>query len=277
MDIDSQDWEQLQELFHLAASVREDQREQVLAAACPDPDIKRRVMAILGASEAEPQLEIDHAPELANRIGPYHLLRHLGTGGIGSVYLAERMVGSTPQRFAVKVLAQNAAGPHFVERFHREQHILASLEHPNITRMLDAGVSENGHPYLVMEYVNGTHLDAHCDAHLLGVQERLNLFLQVCDAVAYAHRNLIVHLDLKPSNILVTKEGAAKLLDFGTSKIIEPETLLTTTIMATPAYASPEQLRNEPVTTACDVYSLGAVLFELLSGRRPGESRPSPS
>jgi serine/threonine-protein kinase len=121
-----------------------------------------------------------------------------------------------------------------------------------------------------MEYVDGVHLDAYCDARKLGIAERLQLFLRVCDAVAYAHRNLIVHLDLKPSNILVTSDGTVKLLDFGTSKLIEPDSLLTTTVMATPAYASPEQLRNEPVTTSCDIYALGAVLFELLAGSRPG-------
>ena len=122
-----------------------------------------------------------------------------------------------------------------------------------------------------MEYVDGVHLDVYCDERNLGIPERLQLFLRVCDAVAYAHRNLVVHLDLKPSNILVTADGTVKLLDFGTSKLIQPDSLLTTTVMATPAYASPEQLRNEPVTTACDVYALGAILFELLAGRRPGD------
>src|SRR5208337_3362143 len=122
---------------------------------------------------------------------------------------------------------------------------------------------------LVMEYVDGLHLDAYCDAHKLGIPERLQLFLRVCDAVAYAHRNLVVHLDLKPSNILVAADGTVKLLDFGTSKLIQPDSLLTTTVMATPAYASPEQLRNEPVTTSCDIYALGAILFELLAGCRP--------
>jgi serine/threonine-protein kinase len=181
------------------------------------------------------------------------------------------MVGGALQRSALKVLAPHSAGPAFIERFHREQHILASLDHPNITRMMDAGLSERGQPYLVMEYVDGVHLDVYCDAHRLGIAERLQLFLRVCDAVAYAHRNLIVHLDLKPSNILVTPDGTVKLLDFGTSKLIRTDSLLTTTVMATPAYASPEQLRNEPVTTSCDVYALGAVLFELLAGSRPGQ------
>ena len=122
-----------------------------------------------------------------------------------------------------------------------------------------------------MEYVDGEHLDVYCNERNLGIEARLELFLQVCEAVAYAHRNLVVHLDLKPSNILVTADGTVKLLDFGTSKLIQPDSLLTTTVMATPAYASPEQLRNEPLTTACDVYSLGAILFELLAGRRPGD------
>ncbi len=169
---------------------------------------------------------------------------------------------------ALKVLAPHAGGPSFIERFHREQHILASLDHPHITRLLDAGISDTGQPFLAMEYVDGVHLDEYCDTHRLSVAARIDVFIQICDAVSYAHRNLIVHLDLKPSNVLVTEEGAVKLLDFGTSKLIEPETLLTTTVLATPAYASPEQLRNEPVTTACDVYSLGAILFDLLAGRR---------
>jgi len=181
-------------------------------------------------------------------------------------------VGGTLQRSAMKVLAPHSAGPSFIERFHREEHILASLDHPNITRMLDAGMSDLGQPYLVMEYVDGVHLDAYCDAHKLGIAERLKLSLYVCDEVGYAHRNLIVHLDLKASNILVTSDGAVKLLDFGTSKLIQPDSRMTTTVLATPAYASPEQLRNEPVTTSCDVYALGAVLFELLAGSRPGHS-----
>lgn len=167
------------------------------------------------------------------KIGPYTLIKHVGTGGIGAVYLVERLTGGVLQRSALKVLAPHSAGPSFIERFHREQHILASLDHPNITRMLDAGLSDRGQPYLVMEYVDGVQLDVFCDTHKLGIPERLQLFLRVCDAIAYAHRNLIVHLDLKPSNILVTADGVVKLLDFGTSKLIQPDSLLTTTVMAT--------------------------------------------
>jgi serine/threonine protein kinase/tetratricopeptide (TPR) repeat protein len=272
MTHDSEHWEQLQELFHLAEVTREEDRERVLTEKCPDPRLRHRVMAIFRGANIESEEEArSSSPFLSGKVGPYMLIRHLGSGGIGSVYLVERIVGGALQRSALKVLAPHAAGPSFVERFHREQHILASLDHPNITRMLDGGLSEGGQPYLVMEYVDGVPLDLYCDERSLGIEERLQLFLRVCDAVAYAHRNLVVHLDLKPSNIFVTADGTVKLLDFGTSKLIQPDSLLTTTVLATPAYASPEQLRNEPVTTACDVYALGAILFELLAGRRPGD------
>jgi len=252
--------------------------DALLREACADPDLRNRArLLILAARETEtkestPSSARKEPDPRMRRIGPYSIVRKLGSGGIGTVYLVERIAGGVVQRAALKVLSLHAAGPFFADRFAREQHILASLDHPNITRMLDAGLSENGEPYLVMEYVDGVHLDTFCDDQSLGVPARLNLFLQVCDAVAYAHRNLVVHLDLKPSNILVHQaEGTVKLLDFGTSKLIQPDSLLTTTVMATPAYASPEQLRNEAVTTACDVYALGAILFELLSGRRPNQ------
>ena len=272
MTPDSEHWEQLQELFHLAEVTRDEDRERVLTEKCPDPRLRQRVMAIFRGANIESEEQTHRrGPFISGRIGPYLLVRQLGSGGIGTVYLVERMVGGALQRSALKVLSPHAAGPSFVERFRREQHILASLDHPNITRMLDGGLSEEGQPYLVMEYVDGVPLDVYCDQRHFGIDERLELFLHVCDAVAYAHRNLIVHLDLKPSNIFVTSDGTVKLLDFGTSKLIQPDSLLTTTVMATPAYASPEQLRNEPVTTACDVYALGVILFELLSGRRPGD------
>jgi serine/threonine protein kinase len=271
---DAETWEQLQALFHLAEQAPEDEREQILTENCADSEVIGRVMAIFRGAHVEvgPGVAQSWTGSVSSsRIGPYTIIRHLGTGGLGSVYLVERIAGGVVQRAALKMLAPHAAGPAFIERFHREQHILASLEHPNITRMLDAGLGNDGQPYLVMEFVNGVHLDVFCDEKMLGIIERLELFLQVCEAVAYAHRNLIVHLDLKPSNILVTPDGIVKLLDFGTSKLINPDSLLTTTVAATPAYASPEQLRNDPVTTSCDVYSLGVVLYELLSGRRPND------
>ncbi len=309
MPTDSENWEVLQSLFHLIAEAPEADRERLLLQACPDPDLRRMAQEIYAAGQSAPTpttLDLERAlsesestsnaaegpastigGEAGSRIGPYTLLRLLGSGGIGSVYLAERNVNGSPLRSALKILAPHAAGPAFVDRFLREQKILASLVHPNITRMLDAGISEPGpshiaQPYLVMEYVEGEHFDTWCDARSLSIAERLRLFLRVCDAVAYAHRNLVVHLDLKPSNILVAGEvpqrATVKLLDFGTSKLLQLDAvqqaaLTTGTIMATPAYASPEQLRNDPghpLTTASDLYSLGVILFELLSGRRPG-------
>src|SRR5271170_4105417 len=272
MTQDAQNWDQLQALFYLVETAPERDRERLLVENCLDPGLRQRVMTILKASEVDSKNDTPAgAPTLTGKIGPYSVIRHIGAGGLGSVYLVERMMGGALQRSALKVLAPHAAGPSFVERFHREQHILASLDHSNITRLLDGGLSEGGQPYLVMEYVDGVPIDVYCDERSLGIAERLKLFLRVCDAVAYAHRNLVVHLDLKPSNIFVTSDGTVKLLDFGTSKLIQPGSLLTTTVLATPAYASPEQLRNEPVTTACDIYALGAILFELLAGRRPGD------
>ena len=267
MPEDAANWEALQTLFHLVEETPPSDRERVLREHCSDAQLRRRVMAMMKGLNAEEETRTTPA---LGRIGPYSFISLLGTGGMGSVYLVERLQGGAPKRMALKVLSPHAAGPSFVERFHREQHILGSLDHPNITRMLDAGQGEEGHPYLVMEYIQGIHLDDYCDAHKLEIRARIELFLQACDAVAYAHRNLVVHLDLKPSNILVKEDGTVKLLDFGTSKLIQTDSFLTTTVMATPAFASPEQLRNEPVTTACDIYSLGAILFELLSGSWPG-------
>jgi len=269
---DQETWDRLQELFHLAEAAPDSERERVLERACPDPDLRERVRALLRGSEGSKagRHAVSHADQIPSKfIGPYKILRFVGSGGMGSVFLVERDVAGTHQRAALKILAPHAVGPSFIDRFYREQRILASLEHPYITRMMDAGLSEEGKPYLVMEFVEGRPLDRYCDDHKLGINERLQLFLKVCDAVEYAHRNLIVHLDLKPSNILVTEDGTPKLLDFGTSKLLNPEVEFTTTVSATPSYASPEQLRNENVTTACDVYSLGVVLFELLAGKRP--------
>ncbi len=267
-------WEILQMLFHLVEEARPGDRQRILEEHCDDLDLRRRVMDMVrGVDELADEAQPIPDPVLVpGRIGPYSLIRLIGAGGIGSVYLVERVRGGAPQRMALKVLSPHAAGPSFIERFHREQHILGSLDHPHITHMLDAGLSEGGQPYLVMEYVNGDHLDSYCDSHRLSIRDRVVLFRQICDAVSYAHRNLIVHLDLKPSNILVNAEGMVKLLDFGTSKLIQPDSFITTTVLATPAYASPEQLRNEPVTTSCDIYSLGAVLSHLLAGRPAAET-----
>src|ERR1700678_1200243 len=178
MIVDAENWEQLQALFDLLDATPEESRERVLAENCPDAELRQRAMSIFRAAcidcaSAAPA----GPPNLTGKIGPYSLLRLIGTGGMGSVYLVERILGGAPQRSALKVLAPHAAGPSFVERFHREQYILASLNHPNITRMIDAGLSETGQPYLVMEYVDGVHLDAYCNQRNLGVPERVQLFL----------------------------------------------------------------------------------------------------
>jgi serine/threonine protein kinase len=273
-------WRELQTLFELIDGTPEPDRQQVLDSACTDPAMRARVLRMVqGASQDRysttapgETFELGSAG-LPLRFGPYQVLRVIGSGGIGTVYLAERLLNGAPQRVAIKVLSPHAAGRHFVERFHREQHILALLDHANITRMRDAGLSENGQPYLVMDFVEGVHLDEYCDHESLSVEARIRLFLQVCEAIAHAHRNLVVHLDLKPSNILVNAEGSVKLLDFGTSKLVQLDDSVTSTILATPAYASPEQLRNEPLTTAADIYSLGATLFYLLTGEVEGGRR----
>ena len=266
-------WDKLQDLFHLADSEPDRDLDELLREATDDVNLRARAKVLIQSGRrSEASAVLPGAPPLPGKIGPYTIRKHLGSGGIGAVYLVERTVAGAVQRSALKVLARHAVGPFFTERFAREQYILASLQHEHITRMIDAGVTDDGQAYLVMEYVDGVNLDQYCDERSLGVPERLALFLEVCAAISYAHQNLVVHLDLKPSNILVVKEsGAVKVLDFGTSKLIQADSLLTTTVMATPAYASPEQLLNEPVTTICDVYALGAILFELLSGRRPNQ------
>ena len=270
---DARTWQQLQTLFHLMEAVAPGERAAALDAAATDPILRDRVLALLEIEDTfttiEPEAE---DPPSNGRVGPYMLLRHLGSGGLGSVYLSERVVGGAILQCAVKLLSMRNMEPAFRSRFHREQQILATLDHPNITRLLDAGISSTSQPYLVMDFVDGVDLTIHCNERQLSVKHRLDIFLSVCNAVAYAHRNLVVHLDLKPSNILVTKDATVKLLDFGTSKLIDPDSAMTTTVMATPAYASPEQLRGEPVTTGCDVYSLGAILYELLTGQRPFRS-----
>jgi serine/threonine protein kinase len=208
------------------------------------------------------------------RLGPYEVERLVGRGGMGSVFLARRADGQFDQQVAIKVLRRDAAGEEPRRHFLAERQILARLSHPNIARVFDGGLTAGGRPYLVMEYVEGTPIDRFCDARRLGIRERLLLFSAVCGAVHYAHRNMVIHRDLKPGNILVTADGRPKLLDFGVAKLLaagdEGATLTRTWwLPMTPDYASPEQVRGDPVTTASDVYALGVLLYELLSGHRP--------
>lgn len=229
-------------------------------------------------------LETHAEMEAANRVTPqpvpgiptasfgaYRAVELIGRGGMSSVYLARRADGQFEQTVALKIMAGYLTGPEFLRRFEIERQLLATLNHNNITRLLDGGVSSAGDPFLITEYVDGQPIDRWCDNRKLDVRARLKLFLQVCDAVDYAHRNLIVHRDLKPANILVNSEGQAKLLDFGTASLLgsDANATMTGTRMLTPRYASPEQLRGERANTATDVFSLGVVLYELLCGAWP--------
>ncbi len=273
----------VQELFDAALELSLESRAAYLDEACrADPDLRRGVGDLLAVLDRAHTNEL--FPPLADaprgllafgeRIGPYRVLHELGAGGMGVVFLAERE--DIQKRVALKLVREGGlASGDRVRRFLLERQVLARLEHPNIARLLDAGVTELRLPYFAMEYVSGTPIDRYCDERRLPIAERLSLFRTVCEAVHHAHQNLVVHRDLKPSNILVTADGQVKLLDFGIAKLLaqhessSEEAAHTGLLMLTPEYASPEQVRGEPVTTASDIYSLGVVLYQLLTGHRP--------
>jgi len=280
MATDNAAWNRIEELFHAALERPEADQVEWLNAQPADPAVRGEVESLLEACRWNAALatrdpKLDSPPESAalpsERFGAYKLVRLIGRGGMGAVYLAHRADGQFEQTAAVKVIAGHLAGDEFVRRFHTERQLLASLNHPGITRLLDGGVSAAGDPYLVMEYVDGEPLDRYCDSRKLTVHRRLRLFLQVCEAVEHAHRSLIVHRDLKPGNILVTADGVVKLLDFGTATLMAESSQVTATRnrMLTPRYASPEQLRGERTNTTDDVFSLGVILYELLTGAWP--------
>ncbi len=248
--------------------------------------MRKEVESLLAASERtlsdlqQPALEaareIVAGPAITGKfVGPWQILETIGDGGMGRVYLARRADQAYEQKAAVKIMRSDFGGdPVMLQRFRIERQILAKLNHPNIARLLDGGVSAEGLPYLVMEHVEGVSIDAYCRQRELSVEERLRLFRTVCGAVEYAHRNLVIHRDIKPGNILVTPVGAPKLLDFGIARLLDPEfageaRTRASQLLMTPEYASPEQVRGEPVTTAADVYAMGVLLYELLSGARP--------
>jgi non-specific serine/threonine protein kinase/serine/threonine-protein kinase len=256
------------------ASLASPDRQQFLEETCgPDESLRALASRLYDEKFGTP------APQTKDwQIGPYRVERELGRGGMGVVLLASRADQQYRKQVAIKLLRPGHDGDNIFRRFQNERQILANLEHPNICRLLDGGVTDEGEPYFVMEHVrNARPIDEYCASRDLGLRERLNLFRQACEAVQYAHRFLIVHRDLKPSNILVTDEGVVKLMDFGIAKNLlagfddpAPQTLGIQPM--TPAYASPEQLRGEAISTASDVYSLGVVLYELLTGHRPFES-----
>ncbi len=281
--MDTGRWKRVEEIFDLAADLSEAEQERLLRRECAgDEDLLALIVSLLkhdrsrgariaevveGIARIEPPEEIDFA---GRRIGAYRIVREIGRGGMGVVFEAVRDDDEFRKRVALKVSTRAAYSPEFLQRFRHERQILANLEHPNIARLLDGGATAENIPYFVMEFVEGTPIDKYAAGLDLPVPERLRLFLQVCDAVEYAHQNLVIHRDLKPANILVSG-GSVRLLDFGIAKLVDQsEDSLTNTGFAagTPDYCSPEQLRGQPVTTRTDVYSLGLVLFELLTGER---------
>lgn len=288
--IDSK-WERLQELFSKAVDLPVAEREALVAReTANDPALREELLGLLACDTGKATGPLtsalgaaldattrDRRRALIGKIvGNYKLTSVLGHGGTGTVYLGERADRQYSAQVAVKIVDSATIQGDLGMRFRAERQILASLNHPNIARLLDAGETEEGQPYLIMEYVHGEPVDRYCDRQQLDLNSRLQLFLEICGAVQYAHQNLIVHRDLKPANILVAAEGTAKLLDFGIAKLLDvgaAASVLALTRMndrlLTPEYASPEQILGRPVTTASDVYALGVVLYELLTGLRP--------
>jgi serine/threonine protein kinase len=286
------EWRQIEELLDAALDCGSNERAALIERACNgDKGLRREVESLLAhQATSENFIEtpaIAYAPELFERdasdtddadaasehwqnrqFGAYKIIWEIGRGGMGAVFLAERSDGEFQQNVALKIIRHGFADVELARRFRQERQILASLNHPNIARLLDGGVSADGEPFLAMEYVEGLRIDEYCAEHNLSIDERLKLFLAVCQGVAYAHQHLVVHRDLKPSNILVTSTGAPKLLDFGIAKLLDAEQggehTLTNFRAFTPDYAAPEQVRGERVTTASDVYSLGLLLHDLL-------------
>jgi serine/threonine protein kinase len=281
-------WRRIEALFDEAADLPAAERATFLSAACgQDLAMRSEIESLLAADEKaadfleQPVVVSGSAPSppaslVGRRIGHYAVESKIGEGGMSTVYLAVRADDVYRQKVALKVLAYGADRSDLSARFRAERQILASLDHPGIARLLDGGTIEDGRPYLVMEYIAGFPIDQYCDAHRLGVDARVDLFRQVCAAVQYAHQNLVVHRDIKPSNILVTADGVPRLLDFGIAKLLEGaqmpgtiEATMTGLRLMTPQYASPEQVEGGAITTATDVYSLGVLLYFLLTGQSP--------
>lgn len=287
------EWEEVKKVFTAALDQPAAQRAQFLADTCgADKALRVEVDSLLAAHEEPKNLLEKHALDLAaqlqterhsyvgKRFGPYRILREIGRGGMGAVFLGERADGDFQQQVALKIIRQSFVDGELERHFRRERQILASLNHPHIAKLIDGGISETGELFLAMEFIEGAPLLAFAAHQDLTIEDRLRLFLKICNAVSFAHQNLVIHRDLKPSNILVTADGVPKLLDFGLAKLSEQpaagssaeggaDQTQTGFRAFTPAYASPEQILGKSVTTSSDVFSLGVILFELLTGEKP--------
>jgi serine/threonine protein kinase len=281
-----ENWDQVKELFAQALERDPGERSFFLRQACAgDDSLRAEIESLLSSFDGAPTfLEDCPAADLLStqspgmtgkRIGAYRIIREIGQGGMAVVYLGERDDQNYRKQVAIKMVKPGIDTEQVLQRFRNERQTLATLDHSNIVKLLDGGSSENGAPYLVMDYVEGLPIDEYCDRNHLSIGDRLRLFRDVCSAVQYAHQNLVIHRDLKPGNILITQEGLPRLLDFGIAKLLNPECQqapLVTRVdgrAMTPEYASPEQVRGEPVTSASDIYSLGVLLYEMLTGYRP--------
>lgn len=301
IDLNPQRWARVEELFDEAAELPADERPAFLNAACKgDSALREYIASLLDSDMAESTIVEESiksvlaaaVPGVAEgednagrRIGPYRIVRGIGTGGMGVVYLAERADGQFEQQVAIKVVRQRLLDPDVKARLRAERQILANLDHPNIARLFDGGTLDDGTPYLVMEYIDGVPIDEYCDRHRLDIESRLELFDRICAAIHHAHQNLVVHRDIKASNILVTSDGVPKLLDFGIARLLDAGDAAATAgltrvgaVILTPESAAPEQVSGGSITTATDVYALGVLLYRLLTGTAPYElsmSRPA--
>ena len=278
--MDRERWQKVKHILEDAVEMPTEGRIEFVADACgEDLELKAEVVSLLNELAAAEALEtraVDHVGPaedklIGTKIGNYRLDQLIGSGGMGRVYLAERADGAFEQKVALKLIKRGLDSTEIQRRFVTERQILASLKHPNIAHLIDGGTTDDGLPFLVMEYVEGTPLIAYADAGDLALDQRLDLFREVCAAVSFAHQKLVIHRDLKPANILITRDGKAKLLDFGIAKLVKTEgdVTRTQTFAFTPDYASPEQIRGEDLSTSTDIYSLGVILYELLTGSRP--------
>jgi eukaryotic-like serine/threonine-protein kinase len=281
-------WSEAKRVFAEALEQSPESRSEYLAKVCgADSELYREVVSLLENHDRADSffeqplaatMESPADPMIGKRVGLYKILRQIGLGGMGRVYLAERADDQFRKRVALKAVRPELFNEHALRRFQNERQTLAVLDHPNIIKLLDGGTTDEGVPYLVTEYVEGLPIDRYSVSAGLSVRQRLELFFTLLSAVHYAHQHLIVHRDLKPGNIIVTPSGVPKLLDFGIAKLLQPEYSANTLELTqsgmqpmTPNFASPEQITGQPITTASDIYSLGVILYQLLTGHHPYE------